>query len=217
MSGTGDDVRAGVLETARNLYAKGLVEGTSGNVSGRTSEGTVWITPSSIPYETMTLEDLVLVDLEGAVLEGDRSPSSEKALHLHCYRAFEEVGGVIHSHPVYASAFAVAREPIPAAIEEFVVYIGGVVPVCEYRTTGTDELAEEVVRHLHDRSAALLANHGMVTVGATPERALHHALVVERTAQIVWAARALGRVERIPEKVNRDFAGVYRWMREQRL
>jgi L-fuculose-phosphate aldolase len=205
--------REAVLETAKQLLDKGLVEGTSGNVSARLPDGTVCLTPSSIPYETMQLDDLVVTDLDGNVVDGHRSPTSERALHLACYRAYPEVGGVIHSHAVFATMFAVVREPIPAAIEEVVVYIGGDVPVCEYRGTGSDALGDEVARHLADRSAALLANHGMVTIGETPERALHAAAVVERTAQIVWGARALGSVHPLPAKVNEDFAGVYRMMR----
>jgi L-fuculose-phosphate aldolase len=207
------DVRQAVLDTAREMYRKGLVEGTSGNVSGRMPDGSAWVTPSSVPYETMGLEDLVLLDPEGKVLEGSRSPTSEKDLHLACYRAFEEVGGVIHSHATYASMFACARQSIPAAIEEFVVYVGGEVPVCDYALTGTAALGQEAVRHLRDTSAALLASHGMITVGATPAKALHVALVVERTAHIVYGARALGGEVPLPEKTNRDFKGVYQLMR----
>src|SRR5512143_2431510 len=101
---------------------------------------TVCMTPSSLPYETMTLDDLVVVDLDGTVVDGTGSASSEQALHLECYRRYPGVGGVIHSHATYASMFAVARQPIAAAIEEVVVYTGGDVPVCEYVPTGTDEL-----------------------------------------------------------------------------
>ena len=97
-----------------------LVEGTSGNVSGRVDDGLVCLTPSSVAYDAMTLDDLVIVDLDGNVVEGERSPTTEKALHLACYRAYPEIGGVIHSHPVYATMFALAREPIPAVIEEVV-------------------------------------------------------------------------------------------------
>ncbi len=204
-----------VLDAAHDLLRKGLVEGTSGNVSGRLTDGRICLTPSSIPYETMTLDDLVICDLDGNKLEGERGPTSEKALHLSCYRAFPEVGGVIHSHAVYATMFATIREPVPAVIEEVIVYIGGDVPVCEYKGTGTDELGVEVARNLTDRSAALLANHGMVTIGATPAKALHAAGVVERTAQIVWGARSLGgTIHTLPEKVNTDMAGVYRYLRE---
>jgi len=211
---TAPDVREAVLATAKEMYRKGLVEGTSGNVSGRMPDGNVCVTPSSVPYETMTMEDLVVIDPDGGVVEGSRSPTSEKDLHLACYQAFEEVGGVIHSHATFASMFACARAPIPAAIEEFVVYVGGEVPVCEYTLTGTAALGQEAVRHLGDTSAALLASHGMITIGATPAKALHVALVVERTAQIVHGARALGGEVPLPEKTNRDFKGVYQLMRK---
>jgi L-fuculose-phosphate aldolase len=210
-------VKQRVLATAKALLEKGLVEGTSGNVSGRMEDGTICVTPSSIAYETMTPDDLVVLDLDGNVVEGERGPTSEKALHLACYRAFPEVGGVIHSHARFATMFALVREPVPAIIEEVVVHVGGDVPICEYRTTGTDELGDEVASRLGDRSAALLANHGMVTIGSSPEKALHAAGVVERTAEIVWGARALGRAHPLPDKVNEDFANVYRFMRENGL
>ncbi|HEY3139478.1 MAG TPA: class II aldolase/adducin family protein [Acidimicrobiales bacterium] len=211
------EIRAAVLATAQELSRRGLVEGTSGNVSARVDDERVCMTPSSVPYETMTVDDLVVTDLEGKVLEGERSPTTERSLHLACYRAYPELGGVIHSHPVFATMFAVARQPIPAAIEEVTVYIGGDIPVCEYTMTGTDELGEAVALMLHDRGATLLANHGMVTVGSTVEKALHAALVVERTAHIVWGARQLGETHSVPAKVNEDFAGVYRFIREQRM
>jgi L-fuculose-phosphate aldolase len=214
---TKEAARAAVLSAAQALAARGLVEGTSGNVSARIDERLVCLTPSSLEYDAMGLDDLVIVDLDGVVVEGERTPTTEKALHLACYRAYPEIGGVIHSHPVYATMFALARQPIPAAIEEVAVYIGGDIPVCDYVMTGTDELGEAVTLRLKDRAATLLANHGMVTVGATPERALHAALVVERTAHIVWGARLLGATHALPPKVNEDFGGVYRFVRDQRM
>ncbi|HVM40392.1 MAG TPA: class II aldolase/adducin family protein [Acidimicrobiia bacterium] len=210
-------LKQSVLDTAKQLYRKGLVEGTSGNVSGRMPDGRICITPSSLSYEDMTLDDLVVIDLDGQVVEGERSPSSEKSVHLACYREYEEVGGVIHSHPVHATMFALTGTAIPAAIDEFSIYIGGEVPVCEYHPSGTDALGDEVARNLKDRSAALMANHGLATVGPTPEKALHAALVVERSAHIIWGARALGTVIDLPEKTNADFVGVYKWMRENRV
>lgn len=202
-----------VLAVAQELNRRGLVEGSSGNVSARIDEGRVCVTPSSIPYDDMTLEDLVIVDLDGDVIDGERSPTSEKALHLACYRAYPEIGGVIHSHAVFATMFAVARQPIPAVVEEVAVYIGGDVPVCEYTMTGTDELGEVVAKSLADRGATLLANHGMVTVGASVEKALHNAAVVERTAKIVWGARMLGPLGEVPEENTDNFASVYRMIR----
>ena len=203
-----------VLEAARTMYAKGLVEGTAGNVSGRVGDGTFCLTPSSLGYEAMRAGDLVYVNAEGSTVAGEGHPSSEKALHLSCYRRWPEVGGVVHCHPLHASMFAVARETIPAAIEEVVVYIGGDVEVCDYHLTGSEELGEAVAASLGDRSAVLMANHGLVTVGRNPAEALAAALVVERTAQITWGARLLGTAGSIPQKVNEDFAGVYRWVRE---
>ena len=203
-----------VLVTAKAMYAKGLVEGTAGNVSGRAGDGTFCLTPSSLGYEAMRSEDLIFVGDDGVVVAGDGHPSSEKALHLACYRRWPEVGGVVHCHPLYASMFAVARQRIPAAIEEVVIYIGGDVEVCDYHLTGSDELGDAVAAGLGDRSAVLMANHGLVTVGKDPADALHAALVVERTAHIVWGARLLGTPGTVPEKVNQDFAGVYRWVRE---
>ena len=203
-----------VLEAAQAMYAKGLVEGTAGNVSGRVGDGTFCLTPSSLGYEVMRTSDLIFVDAGGDVVAGDGHPSSEKALHLACYRQWSEVGGVVHCHPLYASMFAVARQTIPAAIEEVVIYIGGDVEVCDYHLTGSDELGDAVAATLGRRSAVLMANHGLVTVGRDPADALHAALVVERTAHIVWGARLLGTPGSVPEKVNQDFAGVYRWVRE---
>ncbi len=212
---TADEVRAQVLHVAKAIHAAGLVVGTAGNVSGRMPDGeTVCMTPSSLPYETMTLEDLVIVDLDGhKVGDGGGSPTTEKVLHLDCYKQYPEVGGVVHSHAPYASMFALVREPIPASIEEVVIYIGGDIPCCDYRMTGTAELGEEVAAKLVDRSGALVANHGLVTIGKHAEDALHASLVVERTAQIVWGARQLGPVAEIPDKVNKDFAGVYDFVR----
>lgn len=212
---TDQDVHEAVLAAAKKMYAKGLVEGTAGNVSGRLSDGNVAMTPSSLGYEAMTLEDLVVVDLDGGKVSGERSATTEKSLHLACYRAHPEVRGVVHCHAPHASMFALVHQPIPACVEEFVVFVGGEVRVCDYRTTGTDELAEVVAAGLADRSATLMANHGMVSVGKNAEDALHAALVVEHNAHIVWGARALGEIVPIPEKVNTDFANIYDLIRHQ--
>jgi L-fuculose-phosphate aldolase len=206
--------REAVLDAAKRMLADGLVEGTSGNISGRLPDGHVCLSPSSVPYDTMTLDDLVVVDLEGTVVEGHRSPTTEKDLHLSALRQYPELGAVIHTHAVYATMFALAHEPIPAVIEEVVVYLGGDIPCCEYKGTGSAELGDEVARHLGDRGAALLANHGLVTCGSSPEQALHNAALVERTAKIVWGTRAMGAtIHPLPERVNADMAGVYRFIR----
>lgn len=203
-----------VLEVAKELLDKGLVEATSGNVSARTIDGNICITPSSVDYRVMTLDDLVIITPHGEVVSGHRPPSSEKLLHLACYEAFDEVGGVIHSHAVHATMFAVARTILPAAIDELTIYVGGDVHVTEYAASGSADVGIAAVKCLADRGAALLASHGMVTVGKSPSDALHITAVVERTAQIVIGAMALGGPTSLPEKVSSDFAGVYKYLRE---
>ncbi len=213
---TPDEVKAEVLRVARAIHAAGLVVGTAGNVSSRMPDpDLVCMTPSSMPYDTMTVDDLVVVTFDGEQLEGNGKPTTEKALHLECYKRYPEVGGVIHSHAPYASMFALVHQPIPALIEEVVIYLGGDVPICEYTTTGTDALGVEVASKLGDRSAALVANHGIVCVGKSVDDALHASLVTERTAMIVWGARQLGSPVAIPDKVNTDFGNVYTFVREQ--
>lgn len=206
--------RAAVLAAAKKMLAEGLVEGTSGNISGRLPDGLVCLTPSSVSYEAMRLEDLVVVGLDGTVVEGTRAPTTEKDLHLAALRRYPELGSVIHTHAVYATMFALAHEPIPAVIEEVVVYLGGDVPCCAYRGTGSVALGDEVADHLAERGATLLANHGLVTCAASPEKALHNAALVERTAKIIWGARAMGAtIHPLPDSVNRDMAGVYTYLR----
>jgi L-fuculose-phosphate aldolase len=210
-----DNPETAVLDAAKDMLRRGLVEGTAGNISARRSDGNIVITPSSVDYRDMQLDDLVLVDPDGAVLlaTDGRSPSSEMQLHLACYHAFDDIGSVIHSHPVWATMFAIAHEPIPACIDEFAVYCGGDVRCTDYAASGTPEVGANAVKALEGRGAALIANHGLVAVGPRPDKVLHITALVERTAQIVWGARALGGPVPIPEDVNRNFAMVYGYLR----
>jgi L-fuculose-phosphate aldolase len=210
-----DNPEAAVLAAAQDMLRRGLVEGTAGNISARRSDGNIVITPSSVDYADMVLDDLVLIDAEGAVQHSKdgRHPSSEMQLHLACYQAFDDIGSVIHSHPVWATMFAIAHEPIPACIDEFAVYCGGDVRCTDYAASGTPDVGTNAVKALEGRGAALIANHGLVAVGPRPDKVLHITALVERTAQIVWGARALGGPVPIPEEVNRNFSGVYGYLR----
>lgn len=210
-----ENPESAVLAAAKDMLRRGLVEGTAGNISARRSDGNIVITPSSVDYAEMELDDLVLIDLEGAVQHArdGRHPSSEMHLHLACYQAFDDIGSVIHSHPVWATMFAIAHQPIPACIDEFAVYCGGEIRCADYAASGTPDVGANAVKALQDRGAALIANHGLVAVGPRPDKALHITALVERSAQIVWGARALGGPVPIPEEVNRNFAGVYSYLR----
>jgi L-fuculose-phosphate aldolase len=209
-------LRVDLIETARRMLREGLVEGTAGNLSARTSEGSVLLTPSALPYDAMQPEDLVLCDLGGRVLSGERPPTTERALHLAVLRAHPEVGAVIHSHAKFASMFAVARQPIPCVIEEFQIHVGGDVPVASYALSGSDALGEECAKHLADRSAVLMANHGLLAVGRDLAQAHHVSALVERTAEIVFGARLLGRVEPLPAETLAAFAPAYAARRRQK-
>jgi len=210
------DAHNAVLNAAKAMLRKGLVEGTAGNISARQEDGTIVITPSSVDYEEMALEDLVVIDLDGKVVSAKegRSPSSEKLLHLAAYVAFDDVGSVIHSHPIYATMFAITHQAIPPCIDEFAIYVGGDVRVTEYAASGTQAVGDNAVVALKDRGAALIANHGMVAVAPNPDKAMHITALVERSAQIVWGGRQLGELHELPEKVNRDFANIYGYLRQ---
>jgi L-fuculose-phosphate aldolase len=211
-----DDAEAAVLSAAKDMLRRGLVEGTAGNISARREDGAIVITPSSVDYRDMGIDDLVVIDADGKVVRAaeGRNPSSEMALHLACYRAFDDVGSVIHSHPVWATMFAVAHQPIPAAVDEFAVYCGGEIRCADYAASGTPDVGHNAVKALEGRAAALIANHGLVAVAPKPDKALHVTALVERTAQIVWGARALGGPVPVPDEVNKNFASVYTYLRQ---
>ena len=211
-----DHAPEAVLAAAKDMLRRGLVEGTAGNISARQQDGSIVITPSSVDYADMELDDLVVIDGDGSVLHAKtgRSPSSEKLLHQACYKAFDDIGSVIHSHPVHATMFAVARMDIPACIDEFSIFVGGDVRCASYAASGTPEVGEAAVAALQDRGAALLANHGMVAVGPRPDTVLHITALVERSAHIVWGARGLGEPVPLPDQVNMGFAGIYGYLRQ---
>jgi L-fuculose-phosphate aldolase len=214
---TAQETKEMLLWAAKEMLRTGLVEGTAGNLGARLPDGNAVLTPSSLDYAEMTLDDLVVTDLDGNVLDGERGPTTEKALHLAALRLHDDVHATMHCHAKFASMFAVTRQPIPAVVEEVVVYVGGDVEVADYRTTGTEELAEEVAKRVGERAAVLMANHGLFAVGKDPKDVLHIAHLVERTAEIVWGARQLGEVVPIPEEVNRTFAGYYRFGRTGKM
>jgi L-fuculose-phosphate aldolase len=206
-----------LLWVAKEMLRINLVEGTAGNLGARLPDGNAVLTPSSLDYQEMTLDDLVVCDLDGNVLDGTRGPTTEKALHLAALRRHDNIGATMHGHAKYATMFALTRTPIPAVIEEFDVFVGGDVEVADYQTTGTQELADEVASRVADKAAVLMANHGLFAVGQNPKDALHIASLVERTAEIVWGARALGAVVPLPADVNQTFAGYYRFGRTGKM
>ena len=211
---TAQETKEMLLQTAKDMIAKDLVEGTAGNLSARLPDGNAVLTPSSLPYETMTLDDLVVCDLEGNVVEGKNGPTTEKMLHLACLKAYDDIHSVIHCHAKFCTMFAITHQPIPCVIEEVEVFVGGDVPVANYKFTGSQDLADEVSKWVGDRAAVLMANHGLLTVGKSPKDALKVANLVEVTAEMVWGAKVLGELVPLPDKTRQKMAPIYKMMRD---
>ena len=212
-----EEQRREVLEAAQRMQARGLVTGTSGNVSLRiqeeTTRGLIAITPSGKHYESMTLDDIVVVDAEGQKVEGELAPSIETMLHLAVYRARRKVNAVVHTHAIYSSVIAVAHTEIPAILDDQIVYIGGEIRVASYALPGSRELAVNVVDALGNRNAVIAANHGALSVGRNMREALAICDLLEKTCQTFLHALALNRVNRIsPEMADLEktfFSAIY--------
>ena len=186
------DHREAVAQACRELLAAGLLRGTSGNVSVRDFDsGTIAITPTGVGYPGMRDSDVAVLSADGAQLDGELRPTSEVALHLGVYRARPDVGAIVHTHSMFATTFAVLGEQIPP-VHYLIVRAGEAVPVAPYARYGTVELAESCVRTLGSGFAVLLANHGVVAVGADLGAAMAVAEAVEYTAELAWRARQLG-------------------------
>jgi len=188
-----------LIEMALKVQSAGLVRGTWGNLSLRRG-AIVWITPSGIPYDALTPDNVVPVSLEkGKPLHNRREPSTELLMHLEIYRRFPEINGVVHTHSIYASAFAAARMEIPCYTEDQAQIIGGKIRVASYAPPGTAELALNVVEALRDRFAALLANHGAVSVGRSLREAYTAAEILEKSAEIAYILKILSPRQSPPE------------------
>ena len=191
-----------VLETARKMSKKGLVIGTSGNISLRLpptgKRQLLAITPTSRHYDTLGLDDIPIIDFDGRQVVGELAPSVETPLHIAIYRARKNVNAVIHTHSVFASAVSVAGLDIPAIMEDQVIFLGGEIKLAGFALGGTGELADSVISALGNRSAVLLPNHGAVATGRTVRDAFTAAELIEKTARIYLLALAAGKVNQLP-------------------
>jgi L-ribulose-5-phosphate 4-epimerase len=193
-----------VLETSRLMLEKGLVVGTSGNVSLRLppegNRALLAITPTGRYYDTMGVDDIQILDFEAEPVEGDLPPSMETMLHIGIYRARKNVNAVVHSHSVYASAISVTGNGIPPILEDQVVFLGGQIKLAQYAPSGSEEMVTNVIDSLEDRNAVLLPNHGAIGVGFDAREALTAAELLEKTAKIYLLASSLGKVNPLPEE-----------------
>jgi L-fuculose-phosphate aldolase len=181
------ELRAAVVDAAREMLRLGLVSGTSGNVSARAGES-ILITPAAMAYERMSEEDVVAIDPDGEPADGGE-PSSEWRVHAAVYAARADAGAIVHTHSTYATAWSFLGEPLDTGTEELEAATGGAVLTAPYAPTGSGEIAAAAAEALGGRGAVLLGRHGVVGVGATPAEALATCVVVERQAQLAWLLR----------------------------
>jgi len=219
---TSGQLKEQIIAIGKKLVDTGLVLATWGNISCRIPKTpSFFITPSGIPYYDLKTADLVQLDFTGKCLEGTRKPSTESLLHGAVYQKRPDVQAIVHTHSNYAAAFAVVRAEIPPILEEMAQLIGGPVKVARYALPGTGELAEHAVEALEDRNAVLLANHGVVAVGRTLDEAFTTALLVEKSAHVLLAARQLGTPYILgtidTEKLRQSFLNDYGQKQEEKL
>ncbi|HUN33021.1 MAG TPA: L-ribulose-5-phosphate 4-epimerase [Trebonia sp.] len=196
-----DEARAAVAALHSELTGNGLVAWTSGNISARVAgTGLMVIKPSGVRYDDLTPESMVVCDLDGNRVAGDLSPSSDTASHAYIYRHMPEVGGVVHTHSRYATAWAARGEPIPCVLTAMADEFGGEIPVGPFAPIGGDEIGRAVVSTLtgHRSPAVLLASHGVFTVGRTPRDAVKAAVMCEDVAATVYLASTLGDTTKLP-------------------
>lgn len=186
-------LRKEIVEKCRWMNASGLNQGTSGNISAR-YEDAMLITPSGVPYDVMTPEMVALMPLaaEEGAWEGPMRPSSEWQFHRDILRARPEIGGIVHTHSPYATALAITRRSIPACHYMIAAFGGPDIRCAGYARYGTKELSRLAVEALEDRMGCLLANHGMIAIGATLEKAMWLAVELETLARQYYMSLLIG-------------------------
>ena len=196
-----------VLEYVQKGYAQGLMAGTSGNLSTLSADGKVVITPSGVDYMEMTVDDVMVIELDGTVVEGARRPSSEWPMHAQIYKHIPEVRSIVHTHSPYATAFAVLNRAIPLVLVEMVYFLLGEVRVAPVALQGTPDVGVGVVEALEGRGACLMQNHGAVSIGKDLAQAYLRAEYTEDAAKICHMAMTIGTPTEIPKEMVQQMLG----------
>ena len=197
-----DAIRHDLVRLHAELPRHDLVVWTGGNVSARDPEtGLVAIKPSGVRYEDLTAESMVVLDLDGNVVEGTHKPSSDTASHLYIYRHRPDVNGVVHTHSRYATAFAAVGRSIPVYLTAQADEFGGEIPCAGFAMIGDEAIGAQVVETIGRSPAVLLKNHGVFTVGPSAEAAVKAAVMTEDVAVTVFLALQLGEPDRLPDDV----------------
>lgn len=209
-----DQLRADICEIGRRLWLRGFVASNDGNISVRLGPDRLLMTPTSVSKGFMTPDMMVITDLDGTLLSGapGRRPSSEILMHLVAYRERPDVGSVVHAHPPLSTGFAVAGMPLDRAVLAEVVTTLGSIPIADYGTPSTTELADAVRPYVRSHDGLLLANHGALALGKDLFSAYYKMETIEHFAKISLVARQLGRENLLSrEEVARlqDLRGTY--------
>jgi L-ribulose-5-phosphate 4-epimerase len=195
-------IREELVALNQALPENGLVTWTSGNVSIRDAEtGLVAIKASGVHFQDLVPGSIVVVDLEGNLVEGEFKPSSDTASHVYIYRHRPDVHGIVHTHSNYATAFAALGQPIPVYLTAQADEFGGPIPCGGFALIGGEEIGRIVVESIGSSAAVLLKNHGVFTVGPSGQAALKAAVMVEDIARTAWLALQLGRPDEIPAEM----------------
>lgn len=207
-------IREELYQVHLELPKNNLVTWTGGNVSARDPQtGYVVIKPSGVRYEDLKPEHMVVVDLNGKIIEGTLKPSSDTASHLYIYRQRADVNGVVHTHSPYATAFAALGRPIPVYLTAHGDEFGCPIPCAGFALIGGEEIGKQVVENIGPSSAVLLKNHGVFTIGPSAAAAVKAAVMVEDIARTVWLALQIGQPEEIPAaavaKLHDRYTNVY--------
>lgn len=193
MTRSEEQIRADIVEVGRRLWHRGYVASNDGNISVRLDAGRLITTPKGVSKGFMTPDMMVVTDLDGRKLAGEREPSSELKMHLQVYRDRPDARAVVHAHPPTATGFAVAGIPLDRAVLAEVVTTLGSIPIAEYATPSTDELPAACAKYLKAHDGLLLANHGALAIGPDLFTAYYRMETIEHFAKISLVARLLGR------------------------
>lgn len=209
-----ESLREQLYQLHLELPHNNLVAWTSGNVSARDPDtGYIVIKPSGVRYAQLRPEHMVIMDLDGRLVEGQWKPSSDTASHLYIYRHRPDVGGIVHTHSPYATAFAAVNRPIPVYLTAQADEFGGPIPCGGFALIGGEEIGKVVIESIGSSCAVLLKNHGVFTIGPEAEAAVKAAVMVEDVARTTWLALQIGQPDEIPPedivKLHHRYTHVY--------
>ncbi len=197
-----------LVKGAGQVAQIGLVPLTQGNLSLRDPiSGIILVTPHDYPYDQLTAEDVVAVDLDGNVIEGKREPSSESPVHLAVYEKRPQVQAIVHAEPIYTNVFGVLHRPIAPLHVGALIDVGGEVPVMPFAPSGSRQFGYDMLEVMGDRNAVVWANHGMLAVGDTLSKAIHCTVMVEIAAQMYHMALQHGQPHLIPADMRDQLIG----------